>query len=564
MAESTNKSLRIPQSRQGSPRKASSNHLFVVGIDDYTGVAKLNNAVRDAQAVRDALLEFYDFDKSRLTELYDEKATRQNIMQALRKMASELKENDNVILYFSGHGHYDKMLEEGYWVPVGANYDIIDDYISYSFIQKVVKAARARHILLIVDSCYSGAVLVRERDIVRDRLERDPSRWIIASGRNEVVPDGQVGGNSPFAKELIYLLENYHDSSLSTMSLVDKLTSNVIYNSRQTPIGQPLFDVGHRGGQFFFHPKKRAAKLPVAPSVVPEPVEEKPIYTKPDTPPRKSENAKPGPVGNNPPKPEPSSSLSLRDVKVKIGVAVVTLLITFMIVGAIFSKLNRANPEEQEQARKWDNLQQKAELAIKNRDVKELNKVITFYHQNFPPGQEPAGGEQLVARMEKLQKTLKEEAKTKDEKPIFRKVPTTLSPSQKLVSPDELTKTAYIQSYKNIKLSEYLNLLSKRAVAKNKQEVQAAMLSNKELKISAVTKIYEVKSMLYVDETGRIRGHKMTYPKAAEGSVIGDMYKRFETKVGENYLYKLTFSPGINLQGKAVKSTVEETFNLLK
>ena len=98
--------------------------------------------------------------------------------------------------------------------------------------------------------------MVRERDRAKERLERDPSRWIIASGRNEVVPDGMAGGNSPFAEQLLNLLENYADSGLTTLSLIDRVTENVTYNSSQTPIGQPLHGVGHQGGQFVFYPQK--------------------------------------------------------------------------------------------------------------------------------------------------------------------------------------------------------------------------------------------------------------------------------------------------------------------
>lgn len=587
MAESGNKSLRIPRSGPNAPKKGGINHLFVVGIDDYTGVANLNNAVRDAQAVRDVLLEYYHFDKSRLTELYNKEATRQNIMQALRKLASDLEDEDNVILYFSGHGHYDTVLDEGYWVPVGASYDIIDDYISYSFIQKVVKAAQARHILLIVDSCYSGAVLVRERDAVRNRLERDPSRWLIASGRNEVVPDGRVGEHSPFAEELIYLLKSYDESSLSTMKLVDRLTSNVIYNSRQTPIGQPLFDVGHRGGQFFFHPKSRPSKkVSPAPPVVEEVAEEKPAPPKPTpkakpkpkkkaTPKAKAKKPKP-PIEHKPapktpaakPKPRPKREIiseettSEKALGGKIVAGIIALaVIAFIIWAAIPDKPNK--PQLERQNATWARVQMEAEQALKTRDLDRLNKVSTAYYQNFPKGQEPTGGQQLMDRVKKMQTTLRAETEA-EKKPEFKEVPRTLTPTQKLVSPDELTKTAYKKSYKDIRVSSYLNLVSKRASPKNKAEVQKALMNAKNIKITSVGNVTKAKFMLYVDETGRLRGHKMVEPKASENSLLGSVYKNIETKVGEEYLYKLTFTPAINFSGKAVKSTVEETFTLPK
>jgi hypothetical protein len=573
MAESGNKSLRIPRSGPDAPRKGGINHLFIVGIDNYSSVAKLNNAVRDAHAVRDVLLEYYEFDKSRLTELYNEQATRQNIMQALRKMASELKDEDNVILYFSGHGHYDTVLDEGYWVPVGASYDIIDDYISYSFIQKVVKAAQARHILLIVDSCYSGAVLVRERDAVKDRLERDPSRWLIASGRNEVVPDGRVGEHSPFAEELIYLLKNYNQSSLSTMQLVDRLTSNVIYNSRQTPIGQPLFDVGHRGGQFFFHPKKGTMGLtpPQAP-VVEEVVEEKPVPPPPKSKPKpRTGTKKKTPTKTPPPKAKPPSkqsptqkttpihSDSSRAPGGKIVAGIIALAVIIFIIWAIIPS-EPDNPARERQRVTWKKIQVEAEAAMKERDLDKLYKVGAIYYQTFSPGEEPAGGKELMDRVKKMQNTLKKDAENKQ--PNVIEVPRTLKPNTKLVSPDELTRAAYLKSYKNIRITDYLNLLSTGAVAKNKAEVQKALLNANDLGTGSINNLTKVKFRLYVDETGRTRGHKMIEPVISENSLLGSIYKNVETKIGENYLYKLVYTPAKNKQGRFAKSMVDETFTL--
>ncbi len=262
MPGSTDKSLihRIP--KEISSLQRGDNHLFVIGINAYRQLGKLENAVRDAQAFRDVLLERYRFEASHVTELYDAQANRRNIMRELRGLVGELKPEDSLIIYFSGHGHFDPVLQEGHWVPVDATYDVIDDYIPYNFLQQIARAIPARHLLMIVDSCYSGAVLVRERDAVKERFERDPSRWLIASGRNEVVPDGSLidRNHSPFAKELLDLLRNYSEEGLTTQMLIARLTENVSYNSKQTPIGQALQAVGHQGGQFVFYPRKNEAR----------------------------------------------------------------------------------------------------------------------------------------------------------------------------------------------------------------------------------------------------------------------------------------------------------------
>jgi hypothetical protein len=258
MADSKDRGFLFRVPKESSSLKRGANHLFVVGIDAYYRLQKLDNAVRDAKAFRDVLLERYRFKENHVYELYDAQATRRTIMGELRNLVSRLKPEDSLIMYFSGHGHYDEVLEEGYWVPVGATYEVVDEYIPYTFLQKIVRALEARHVLMVVDSCYSGAMLVRERDLVMERLEKDPSRWLLASGRNEVVPDGSPldKNHSPFAKELLDLLRNYSEDGLTTQMLIARMTENVSYNSKQTPIGQALQDVGHQGGQFVFYPQK--------------------------------------------------------------------------------------------------------------------------------------------------------------------------------------------------------------------------------------------------------------------------------------------------------------------
>lgn len=250
--------LQIPRLRATRGRNVLStweNHLLLIGIDQYQHVGKLNNAVRDAQAFGQLLQDKYQFDAERILALYDQDATGEAIAQAFRKLIGQVKPGDNLIVYFSGHGHYDTVLEEGYWVPVEARFQAEREYISYDYLKKIIKAIKSQHTVFIVDSCYSGAVFVRGKDLKSERFERDPSRWMIASGRNEVVPDGVAGGNSPFAEHLLDLLNHYSLEGLRLGSLVERLTTNVTYNSRQTPIGRPMYEVGDKGGEFVFHPK---------------------------------------------------------------------------------------------------------------------------------------------------------------------------------------------------------------------------------------------------------------------------------------------------------------------
>jgi Caspase domain len=236
--------------------KKGKNYLFAVGINDYVHCPKLKNAVKDVQDFIQLLTTKYQFETDNITTLLDAEANSRNIQRAFRQLAEKVKENDNLIIYFSGHGEFDRIFQQGYWIPVDAERGAFDTYLPNSTIRDVLNAIPSHHTFLIADSCFSGT-LFSERDANRDiseRLERDASRWGLTAGRNEIVDDGKPGTNSPFATKLLDLL-NKNDKELGVAELCAKMMEIVSANADQTPRGEPLKVRGHEGGQFYFHLK---------------------------------------------------------------------------------------------------------------------------------------------------------------------------------------------------------------------------------------------------------------------------------------------------------------------
>ena len=77
-----------------------------------------------------------------------------------------------------------------------------------------------------------------------------------------MVSDGQVGDHSPFADSLLYHLKE-NKVPLGVATLCNRVIENVVASAEQTPRGEPLKVKGHRGGQFFFHPKNAQQSEPV-------------------------------------------------------------------------------------------------------------------------------------------------------------------------------------------------------------------------------------------------------------------------------------------------------------
>ena len=197
--------------KQGSPNSPNlpqgNNYLLVIGINDYQHFRPLNNAVRDATTIRDLLLNHYQFEAAHTTTLLDSEATRENILETLYEFEEKLTPEDNFLLYFAGHGAMNSKKSQGFWIPVEAEQKR-SQYLSNARIREVLKDLEAHHIYLVVDSCFSGSMILREGEKVEHLVESLPSRRVLTSGRKQVVADGPPEGHSPFAQCIIHYLSS--------------------------------------------------------------------------------------------------------------------------------------------------------------------------------------------------------------------------------------------------------------------------------------------------------------------------------------------------------------------
>jgi len=250
----------VSKEKKTTSFKALTNHLLIIGIDEYEDkdIPDLNNAVKDAKDFKKTLLEQYQFEEENTTCLFNEKATRTNILTTFEQLLNKLTKNDNLVFYYSGHGELIKKgrKEKGYWLPANAISGSSPSYISNNDIVDLYGYAYAHHIFGIVDSCFSGSLFVNKRGNVENNLYYHASRWLLTAGLLEPVSDGSLGDNSPFAKTLLYFLKQNKTKSLWVSELCNQVLRGVEDNSKnQTPKGEPLHGVGHYGGQFIFYKK---------------------------------------------------------------------------------------------------------------------------------------------------------------------------------------------------------------------------------------------------------------------------------------------------------------------
>lgn len=234
-------------------------YALIIGIDSYTGEwTALNNAVNDAKAIESTLKDKYKFDE--FITLYDDEATRANIIKAFENLVEIVKPEDNVFIYYSGHGQFKESLNKGYWVPADATANSTSQFISNSDLQTFLGGINSNHTLLVSDACFSGdifrgntiSVPFEESEKYYTEVHNLLSRQAISSGGIEPVMDGGQDGHSVFAYYFLKALRNNDAKFYDASQVYDAIKIPVTNNSEQSPQFQSVKNTGDEGGQFIF------------------------------------------------------------------------------------------------------------------------------------------------------------------------------------------------------------------------------------------------------------------------------------------------------------------------
>lgn len=234
----------------GNPPKY---YAILIGENDYAdkSIPDLRNPVKDAMELKAIIESKYTFEPKNIDTLFNR--SREDILQTIMKRCSSLTENDNLVIFYAGHGIADKDNFgdiDGYWIPVSAKKGVTSTYISTDDINKALKRSSAKHILLIADACFSGAFT---RDIGKDASKSIKkqynirSRKVMASGNLEPVPD-----NSRFLYYLKKTLQENTEKYISAKKLFDSFYDAILSNSDNLPQYAAIKNVGDEGGEFVF------------------------------------------------------------------------------------------------------------------------------------------------------------------------------------------------------------------------------------------------------------------------------------------------------------------------
>ena len=129
------------------------NVLLSVGINNYLYNNQLINCSSDASAVFDVFCRSknipFDDEKSILLNNYS--ISKSTFKDALVEICTESNENQQFILYFSGHGI--EISNEFYFVFTDSNSDEIKTFMSMTEVIDIIKASKFKSKIILIDAC---------------------------------------------------------------------------------------------------------------------------------------------------------------------------------------------------------------------------------------------------------------------------------------------------------------------------------------------------------------------------------------------------------------------------
>ncbi len=242
-------------------------YALLIGNEEYRLLPDLKTPINDIDAIGEILRNQYGY---KTTVIED--GTREEIMDGMYELLGELTSEDNLLIYYAGHGEYVTDTNRGVWLPTDASPSSPANWITNVEINDYLKQIRAKQIVVIADSCYSGSLTRSAIVNLRPGLTEEEyeahlrkmssirARVVLTSGGLAPVLDSANPGsqNSIFAAALIEILRQ-NQSVLSAQDLGRTIAAKVSLAAskigyEQEPQYAPLSHANHQGGDFFFVP----------------------------------------------------------------------------------------------------------------------------------------------------------------------------------------------------------------------------------------------------------------------------------------------------------------------
>jgi uncharacterized caspase-like protein len=239
-------------------------YALLVATDHYNDWHPLYNPVNDATAVKQELEAHYGFQ----TELIQNPELNDIFAALMHYAERKYDQDDQLFLFFAGHGTYDDTTGEGFVVARDSKREDLyrNSYLPHSRLREIVNNIKCRHIFIVLDVCFGGTF--DDRISARRGEEGDAkmpvpqfisrklqhkTRKYLTSGGKEYVKDGEPGKHSPFAARFLEALRR--SDAKDHVLTYHKLISYVENLKPQPRTGD--FGAFEAGSDFLFISKRR-------------------------------------------------------------------------------------------------------------------------------------------------------------------------------------------------------------------------------------------------------------------------------------------------------------------
>ena len=235
-------------------------YALFFATDNYDNWNDLVNPIYDATTIANELKEKYGFEIEVV-----ENANQEDVLVKIKDYSKRnYKPQDQLFIFFAGHGQFDEGFGEGY--VVAKNSLELDraktTYISHSNLRSYINNILCNHILLTMDVCFGGTLdpaIARARasdskdeltnnEFLARKLSKKTRRYITSGGK-EYVSDGIIGKHSPFASRLIEALKSRGgEDGILTMSEIFPYLEKIKQNEPRSG----SFGDDEKGSDFVF------------------------------------------------------------------------------------------------------------------------------------------------------------------------------------------------------------------------------------------------------------------------------------------------------------------------
>ncbi|MCX6334778.1 MAG: caspase family protein [Bacteroidia bacterium] len=230
---------------------AGKNYALIIANANYSNpaISSLKRPINDAKALKEILVARYTFERENVMTLFDSK--RENVILSLDELLKTLTPDDNLLIYYAGHGKLDEYSDMGYWLLSDANPNSRVNWLANSDITNYIKSFKSRHVLLVADACFAGSIFetrgVNEAPMAIQDLYKAKSRKAMTSGGTTEVSD-----DSKFSEYFLDFLKNNTIPQISSQEVYFRILKSVQNNSLTSPRWNTIQGVGDNNGDFVF------------------------------------------------------------------------------------------------------------------------------------------------------------------------------------------------------------------------------------------------------------------------------------------------------------------------